>query len=71
LEIIRLYGNPGDKEGQYEIPADKVKEAQKELNDLLELEQEVIIYKISIDSIPEDVVLTTEQMEAIMFMIEQ
>lgn len=70
MEIVHAYGKPSDKEDQYEIPADKVDEAQKELNDLLDLEQEVTIYKVNIDNIPEDLVLTTEQMEAMMFMIE-
>lgn len=70
MEIVRTYGKPSDNEDQYEIPADKVDEAQRELNDLLDLEQEVTIYKVNIDNIPEDLVLTTEQMEAMMFMIE-
>lgn len=71
MEIIRNYGAPSEEnEGQYIIPADKVTEAQKELSDLLALEQEVTIYKINIDSIPDDLALTTGQMDAIMFMID-
>lgn len=71
MEIVRNYGTPNEEnEGQYIIPADKVTEAQKELSDLLALEQEVNIYKINIDSIPDDLALTTGQMDAIMFMID-
>jgi hypothetical protein len=43
----------------------------KELNDLFALEQEVQIYTINIDSFGDDLTITTAQMEAIMFMIEQ
>lgn len=70
LEIIRSYGEPSEDGTTYSIPADKVAEAQKELEDLLMLEQEVEIYKINPDSLPDDISLTTGQMEAIMFMID-
>ncbi len=71
IEIVRNYGTPNpDNDGQYIIAADKVAEAQKELNDLLSLEQEVNIYTVNIDNIPDDLALTTGQMDAIMFMIE-
>jgi hypothetical protein len=39
------------------------------LDELLQLEQEVQIYKVNIDSFPDDIILTTGQMEALMFMI--
>lgn len=70
LEIIRSYGEPSEDGATYSIPADKVMAAQKELEDLLMLEQEVEIYKINSDSLPDDINLTTGQMEAIMFMID-
>ena len=71
MEIVRNYGTPNpDNDGQYIIAADKVAEAQKELSDLLALEQEVNIYTVNIDNIPDDLALTTGQMDAIMFMIE-
>ena len=68
-EIIRNYGEPIENSSQYSIPRDKIEEAQKELEDLLALEQEVNIYMISTDSLTNDISLTTGQMEAIMFMI--
>lgn len=70
MEIVRNYGEPTEDGAQYAIPKDKVEEAQKELNDLLSLEQEVNIYTVSMDNISDDITLTTGQMEAIMFMIE-
>lgn len=70
LEIIRSYGEPTEDGTQYSISRDKIGEAQKELEDLLALEQEVNIYMISADSLTDDISLTTGQMEAIMFMID-
>lgn len=70
LEIIRSYGEPTEDGTQYSIPRDKIEEAQRELEDLLALEQEVNIYMISADSLTDDISLTTGQMEAIMFMID-
>jgi hypothetical protein len=48
-----------------------MEDANKELNDLFNLEQEVQIYTINIDNLSDDITITTAQMEAIMFMIEQ
>jgi hypothetical protein len=70
LEVIRAYGTPNEDGTQYTIPKESIEIAQKELNDLFALEQEVCIYKISADSLPDDISLTTSQMEAIMFMID-
>lgn len=70
MEIINTYGEISEDGTQYIIPKEKVELAQKELEDLLNLEQEVQIYKINIDNLPDDIILTTGQMEAIMFMIE-
>lgn len=71
LEIITEYGTPSEEhDGQYIIAPDKVEIAQKELNDLFALEQDVQIYKVSIDDFPQDAVLTAGQMEALMFMID-
>lgn len=71
-EIIKTFGIASeDNTDQYTIPPDKVDLVQKELFDLLALEQEVNIYTIKLDDFPDDISLTTGQMEAIMFMIEQ
>ena len=71
LEIINSYGSPSeDNPGQYIIPPENIEIAQQELNELFALEQDVNIYKLSIDDFPEDMSLTGNQMEALLFMIE-
>ena len=71
MEIAKNYGNLDAESQQYVIPPEKIEEVNKELMDLLSLEQEVQIYMINIDNLSDDIALTTAQMEAIMFMIEQ
>ena len=71
LEIASTYGELNEETQQYQVPADKVEAASKDLNELFSIEQDVNIYKINIDSLSDDFVLTTAQMEAIMFMIEE
>lgn len=69
LEIAQSNGIL-DKEGQqYAIPAEKVDLVQQELNDLFSLEQEVEIYTVDINTLSDDLMITTTQMEALMFMI--
>lgn len=70
IEIANSYGELDEETQQYKVPADKVEAASKDLNELFSIEQDVNIYKINIDSLSDDFVLTTAQMEAIMFMIE-
>ena len=71
LEIAKTYGILDEENQQYNIPVDKMEDANKELVDLFNLEQEVQIYMINIDNFSNDLTITTAQMEAIMFMIEQ
>ena len=71
IEIAKTYGTFDEETSQYIIPAEKMEEANKELNDLFNLEQDVQIYTIDIDSLSDDLTISTAQMEAIMFMIEQ
>ena len=70
FEIIQSYGELNQETQQFVVPQDKIAEASKELNDLFNLEQDVNIYMINIDSLSDDYAMTTAQMEAIMFMIE-
>lgn len=70
LEIAQNYGELDESGEQYIIPNDKMSIASKELEDLFTLEQEVQIYKINIDSLSDDLVLSAAQMEALMFMID-
>lgn len=70
LEIAQNFGTLDDAGEQYVIPSDKLAEASKELEDLFNLEQDVAIHKISIDSLNDDLMLSAAQMEALMFMID-
>lgn len=68
MAIIEHYSSDHTEEG-YTIPAESVDKANKELSDLLSIEQEVKIYTFGIEDL-EDIKLTSAQMQAIMFMIE-
>ena len=68
-EIIKNFGE--QKEDQkYYIPQDKIQEAQQELFDLLNIQQEIEVFTISLDDI-ENLHFTLPQMEALMSMIEE
>jgi hypothetical protein len=71
LEVAKQYGtlNPDDKE-TYIISPENTNIVLKELDDLYNLEQDVPIYKIKLSDFSEDLNLTTAQMDAIMFMID-
>ena len=70
MNIIQTYGMPSeDNDNQFIISPENIEIASKELDDLFNIEQEVDIYKINIENFPEDISLTTGQMEALMFMI--
>ena len=47
-----------------------IEKAQKELDDLFNLSQEVNIYMVNIKDFPEDLKLTSNEMDVLMFMIE-
>lgn len=69
--IAQTFGEFDAESKQYNIPPEKIDEAQKELSDLFELEQEVNIGRIKLSSLSDEYNLTTAQMEAIMFMIDE
>lgn len=69
LEIVNTFGEPIEDGSQYLIPKEKAEEAQKELNDLFNLEQDVDIVILDINVFGDDISLTMSQMEAILFMI--
>lgn len=70
VEIIKNYGKIDEETGQYTVAPEDIEAANKELEDLFALEQDVQIYKVSIDDFKDDLSLTTGQMEALMFMID-
>ena len=67
MDIIKKYGKEVD--GNYNVSQDKIEIANKELQDLFSIEQEVSIYKFNIEDLG-DIKLTSNQMNAILFMIE-
>ena len=70
MEIAQNYGILNEEGTAYNIPEENISIVNTEIHDLLIIEQEVPIYKVSIDSFSDDLTLTTAQMEAIMFMID-
>ena len=70
MELLSNYGELDQVNNKFAIKPECVEIASKELADLFNLEQEVNIYKINIDSFGDDLSLTTGQMEALLFMID-
>lgn len=69
MDIIQHYSTGTDGEN-FTIDPKDVDKANKELSDLLGISQDVKIYTFSIEDI-NDVKLTSNQMQAIMFMIDE
>lgn len=70
LGIAQTYGVLDESGEQYQIPDENLEKASHELEDLFNLEQDVPVSMIKIDSLDDDLTLTTAQMEALMFMAE-
>ena len=67
LSILNKYGSQ-QEDGQLFIPPEKIQDANKELIDLLQIKQELNIYKIDFEDL-EGIEFTAAQMKALMFMI--
>lgn len=70
LNIAKTYGELNEETGMYNIPADKLEEANKEIFDLFMLEQDINLHVFNLNDF-DSVELTYEQMSIIMFMIEE
>lgn len=70
MEIIKRYGTLNEAGDAYSVPPESMDVANKELADLFSIEQEVKINKISLSAFDE-IKLTTDQVQAIMFMIDE
>lgn len=68
VNIVYQYGEI-QEDGNIKVPEDKIAIANKEIDDLFSIEQEVNILKVDIESF-RDLQLSIEQMNAIMFMVE-
>lgn len=70
IDLLSQYGTLDYESNRFAILPENMEIASKELSDLFNLEQEVNIYKVNIDSFGDDLSLTTGQMEALLFMID-
>ena len=70
VEIIRKYGNLDESSNQFIVPPESIAAATAELKEFFGLEQDVTIYKVNIEAF-NNLELTTGQMEALLFMIEE
>lgn len=64
------FGSPNEEGTGYNIPAENMAEANRELNDLFNLEQDLNIHTFKLDDF-NGIELDYQQMSAIMFMIEE
>lgn len=70
MEIIEKYGTPTEEDpNKYSFEGENIELVNKDLNELVECEQEVSYYTFSIDALG-DVELTNAQMDAIMDFID-
>jgi hypothetical protein len=69
-EIIKKYGTLNEETKEYEVPKDKITDVLNEIDELFSLAQDVTLYFVSMNEIKDDLTLTTQQMDALMFMIE-
>ena len=68
--IIRHYGTLDEATSSYNVPNEVLAKANKELEELLQIEQDIDISMIKLDDLV-DLDFTFEQMEALSFMIEE
>lgn len=70
IGILNKYGAKAANGNTVAIPEESVEDANKELQDLLLISQDVRIYTFTIEEL-NNISLTTAQMEAILFMIDE
>lgn len=70
ITIAREFGELNEDGTQFIVPPEKISDTQKELNDLFNLEQDLNIHVFKLDDF-DNIELTTQQLSAIMFMIEE
>lgn len=70
VDIIQHYGALDSDNGSYNVPSDKLDQANKELMELLSIDQELDISMVNISDL-DGLDFTLEQMEVLSFMIEE
>lgn len=68
--IITHYGTPNEEGTSYNIAPENINEVNKELQDLLNVEQEVSVSMIRLSDL-DGLDFTPKQMQALLFMIEE
>lgn len=68
--VAKKYGNYSKEQNSYILPPEKIEMAQNELNQVLEITQLIDIFTISLKDI-ENYNFTLQQMNALLFMIEE
>ena len=70
MEIGRKYGKKNEETDSYEVPFENIPAAEKAINDLMEIEQNLDVMTIKLEDLSE-CNLTTQQMRTLIFMIEE
>lgn len=70
FDILEKYGTKNEETNQYEFANEIIDTVNNEITELLDLTQEVTIYPLSLDEFG-DLVLSTEQVQAISFMFNE
>lgn len=70
LEIAKHYGVIAEDGSSYSVPEELIPQANQELNNLFSIEQELDIKKVSLEDFG-NVEFTPQQMQVIMFMIDE
>ena len=70
MEIIQRYGSLNETGEAYIVPPESMDAANKELSDLFAIEQDISVNKINLSAF-DNIKLTTDQVQAIMFMIDE
>ena len=70
IGIIQHYGTLDETTGAYNVPDEMLNNANKELSDLLKIEQDLDILMIKLSDL-DNIDFTLEQMETLAFMIEE
>lgn len=69
VELIQKYGKETE-DGGYQVLPENEETANKEFTELMNLEENIDVHTIDINSLADDIELTNAQMDAIMFMLK-
>lgn len=70
MNIGAQFGVPNENGNGYDIPAENIEAANRELNDLFNLEQDINLHIFKLEDF-DNIELTFQELSAIMFMIEE